>query len=257
VALSLATRFGARLTGLHVIPDPEVPPYFKPSVVHRIAGIYQKHAREAANAASLHFERATHDSGVDIAWRCVEGDMPRLLAEHARFADLLILGQADTENPPAMRAFLLPQDVVMNAGAPVLAVPIQMALREVGHCIVLAWDGSREATRAFRDALPLLQAADRVSLIAIDPSRQGHVQIGAMVQYMVEHLAQHGVQVEAAAVPSAGKNAIDVLLSHTASVGADLLVMGAFGHPRVIEFLTGGTTYNLLYRTAVPVFMSH
>ena len=80
VALSLAARFEAQLTGLHVIPDPEVPPYFKPSVVEKIAGIYEEHAREAAKVASLHFNRATQDSGIAVIWRCVEGNIARLLA---------------------------------------------------------------------------------------------------------------------------------------------------------------------------------
>jgi nucleotide-binding universal stress UspA family protein len=257
VALSLAARFEAQLTGLHVIPDPEVPPYFKPSVVEKIAGIYEEHAREAAKVASLHFNRATQDSGIAVIWRCVEGNIARLLAEHARFADLLILGQADTENPPNMRAFPLPHDVVMNAGTPVLAIPVQTAVREVGRRVLLAWDGSREATRAFRDAMPLLLAADQIFLIAIDPSHQGHVRIGALVPYMVEHLARHNIHVEVATVRSGAENTIDLLLSHASQIGADLIVMGAFGHLRLKEFIIGGTTYDLLNRTTISVLMSH
>jgi nucleotide-binding universal stress UspA family protein len=127
LGISLSRRFGARLSGLHVTPNPDVPPYFKPSAVARIAKIYREGAREAAVVAEANFREATKDIDIVTAWQSVEGDIARVLAERARFADLLLVRQQDTENPPTIAAFSIPEKVVVDAGrrflSCLLAVP--------------------------------------------------------------------------------------------------------------------------------------
>lgn len=255
LGLTLARRFGARLSGLHVIPNPDVPPYFKPSAVERIAEIYAENAREAANLAEVLFLEEMKDAGAATAWECVAGDMPELIAERARFADLLVLGQFDTENPPTISAFLLPAKIVFGAAVPILVVPNAGTFSDIGRQILVTWDGSRESARAIRDAMPLLQAAERVSLLAIDPLRQGHIQGGANAPGLVAHLARHGIDAEAVEMTSA-EGVATTILQHASRVGADLLVMGAYGHSRILEFVLGGTTPDLLERTTIPVLVS-
>jgi nucleotide-binding universal stress UspA family protein len=257
LGISLARRFGARMSGLHVTPDPDVPPYFKPSAVARIAKIYREGARDAALLAEAHFREATKEIDIVANWQSVEGDIARVLSERARFADLLLVGQQDTENPPTIAAFSTPEKVVVDAGAPILVVPIRGTFDNFGRHILVGWDGSREAARAVRDAMPLLKAAERVSLLAVDPDRQGHVNPTANADEAAAHLARHGVPTEPREVPSAGESVTNVLLAQVTSLGADLLVMGAFGHPRLLEFWLGGTTQDLLSRATVPVLMSH
>lgn len=256
LGLSLARRFAGRLSGLHVIPDPDVPPYFKPSAIERIAEIYAENAREAADRAEILFREETKDSSPDAAWECLSGDMPERIAERARFSDLLVLGQFDTENPHGISAFLLPAKVVFGAASPILVVPNARTSGELGKCIVATWDGSREAARAIRDAMPLLKGAEQVLLLAIDPSRQGHAHDGADAPQLVAHLGRHGVQAAIEEVSSTGKTVTDALLACTAELGADLMVMGAYGHSRVVEFIFGGTTQELLEKTNIPVLMS-
>ena len=257
LGLALARRFGARLSGLHIVPDPDVPLYFKPSAVERIAEIYRESARQAAVLAEANFRDATKGIDIVTVWASVQGNMAQQLAERARFADLLLLGQSDTENPPTISAFSLPEKVVVDAGTPILVVPTQSAFDDIGRHVLVTWDGSREAARAIHDALPLLQTAQRVSLLAVDPNRQGHVHSTANAAEMAAHLARHGVPTEPTEISSAKKSVTDVLLAHVTNVGADLLVMGAYGHPRLLEFVLGGTTQALLERAAVPILMSH
>jgi nucleotide-binding universal stress UspA family protein len=257
LGISLARRFGARLSGLHVIPDPDVPPYFKPSAVARIAKIYRQSAREAAVLAETHFREAIKDIDVVAVWQSLEGEITGVLAERARFSDLLVLGQYDTENPPSISAFTTPERVVVDAGTPVLVVPTRGSFDGAGRHVLLAWDGSRESARAFRDAMPLLQAAERVSLLAIDPDRQGHMHPDANPAELVAHLARHGVSVKATEFSVGERNVTDILLVQAAQLHADLLVMGAYGHPRLLEFWLGGTTHDLLERAPIPVLMSH
>jgi nucleotide-binding universal stress UspA family protein len=257
LGISLARRFGARLCGLHVTPDPDVPPYFKPSAVARIAKLYRESAREAAVLAEAHFREAIKGLDVDAAWQSIEGDIAGVLAERARFSDLLVLGQHDTENPPTIAAFTTPERVVVDAGTPILVVPTRGSFDDMGRHVLMAWDGSRESARALRDAMPLLRAAERVSLLAIDPNRQGHMHPDANLAEVMAHLARHGVPAKTTEVSFGEKNVTNILLVQAAQLRADLLVMGAYGHPRLLEFWLGGTTQDLLNRAPIPVLMSH
>jgi nucleotide-binding universal stress UspA family protein len=256
LALSLARRFDARLTGLHVIPPPHVPPYFKPSAVARIGKLYAESAREAAARAEVLFHEETERAGKKGEWECVDGELAERIAERARFADLLILGQFDTENPPALSAFLLPAKVVFDAASPILVVPNAETSSDVGKRVVAAWDGSCEAARAIRDGMPLLRVAEQVSLLAIDPVRREHIQDGPDAPQLAAHLVRHGVQVEITETSSGTNDVPAALLAHAAEFGADLLVMGAYGHSRIWEFVAGGTTHDLLERTTIPVLIS-
>jgi nucleotide-binding universal stress UspA family protein len=256
LGLTLARRFGARLSGLHVIPEPDVPPYFKPNVVKRIATIYAKNARVAAGLAETLFLQETKDASADTAWECISGDMEEMIGERARFADLLVLGQFDTENPPTISAFLLPAKVVFDASAPILVMPNSGSFSDVGRHPLVTWDGSREAARAIRDAMPLLREAERVSVLAIDPLGQGHMHDGAHIAALVAHLGRHGIRAETREALPAHEGVARSLLTHANLLGADLLVMGAYGHSRIWEFLVGGTTQDLLEKTTIPVLMS-
>jgi nucleotide-binding universal stress UspA family protein len=123
--------------------------------------------------------------------------------------------------------------------------------------VVIAWNSAREAARAVHDAMPLLIAAEAVTVLTIDPREgpQGHGELpGADISL---HLARHGVKAQVERTVSADLPVGEVLLSRLADLGADLLVMGAYGHSRMRELLLGGATRSLLQSMTVPVLMSH
>jgi nucleotide-binding universal stress UspA family protein len=256
LALALAKRSDATVTGLHVIPEPGVPPYFKPSVVERIAEIYAENAREAADLAEALFHEETQRTTVKTAWECTEGDMDKTIGERARLSDLLVLGQFDTENPPTISAFLLPAKVVFEAAAPILVVPNHGSFGDVGRLPLIAWDGSREAARAVGDAMPLLETAERVSVLAIEPLRHGHTDERAQTTALLTHLSRHAISARRKEMAADSKGVTANLLEHAVAVAADLLIMGAYGHSPIWEFMVGGTTQDLLERTTIPVLMS-
>jgi nucleotide-binding universal stress UspA family protein len=123
--------------------------------------------------------------------------------------------------------------------------------------VLIGWNASREATRAVSDAMPLLSAADVVTVLTID-AREGPDAHGELPGADISlHLTRHGVKAEIERTVSAGIPVGDVLLSRAADLGADLLVIGAYGHSRVRELLLGGATRSILHSMTLPVLMSH
>jgi nucleotide-binding universal stress UspA family protein len=143
-------------------------------------------------------------------------------------------------------------------GRPVLFVPTDEPSRTLGRHIVVAWNSSRPAPRSLNDALPLIERADRTTILMINPSGfiEGHE--GPPGEQMLEHLKRHGATVDAVRIEGVTRGAIAARLqSEALALGADLIVAGAFGHPRLWEKMLGGVTNDLIGHMNLPVFMSH
>jgi len=222
-------------------------------------------------AQQVQMARAQADSALDLfkerarlaGWGSVEtvassGDAFSALSLHARYNDLVVIGQHDPDEDytqwPDAAAF--PELVAMGVGRPVLVVPYAGNFSKVGEHVLVAWDASREATRALTDALPLLKRARRVTVMAVNPEKAHRhgAEPGADIALF---LARHGVKVEATAQSSGGLDVGNFLLSRIADLDVDLLVMGAYGHARLRELMLGGVTQTILSSMTVPVLFSH
>jgi nucleotide-binding universal stress UspA family protein len=137
----------------------------------------------------------------------------------------------------------------------VLVVPRYGTFDTVGERVLVAWNGSREATRAVHDALPILKLATKVTVLSIDPERDTGDRIPSAD--IALHLARHGVAAEGTSTVGLDISVGDLLLSRAADLGADLIVMGAYGHSRMRELVLGGATRHILQHMTVPVLMSH
>ena len=206
-----------------------------------------------ANAALARFEAlAGAVDGLSFERRLVDDDAAGGLALQARYADLVVLSQFDPADPLARTDPDLPAYVMLNSAGPVLMVPTIGAPADAGSHVLVAWDDSLQASRAVANAMPLLRRAANVTLAVFNPEAEGRL-AGADIAL---HLARHGVNV----VVRREDGAADVgsaLLSLAADVGADLLVMGGYGHTRLREVLLGGVTQTVLKSMTIPVLMSH
>ena len=172
----------------------------------------------------------------------------------ARYADLVVVGQADPE--PTATPSDLPETVALATGRPVLVVP-HIGAKPPGKTVLLCWNASREAARAAADALPFLKAAQKVIVLVVNPkvSAAGHgAEPGADA---AAWLARHGVKVTVQRDVAPDADAGAVILSRAADLGADLIVMGIYGHSRLREMVLGGASRTLLGSMTVPVLMSH
>jgi nucleotide-binding universal stress UspA family protein len=260
LAAALAERFAAHLVALHPLPIPQAPRhlgYFDPTLLNPFFAEMRERAQDAAGKLREQFEHATRLRGVAAEWRMVPEGPEADAALHARYADMVILGQIDPDRAEAEIIRPRPEQVALASGCPILVVPYAGHFATVGRRIVIGWNATREAARAVSDAMPLLAAAEVVTVLTIDPHEgpHGHGELpGADIAL---HLARHGVKAEIERTVSAGLPVGEVLLSRAADLAADLLVMGAYGHSRVRELLLGGATRSLLRSMTVPVLMSH
>jgi nucleotide-binding universal stress UspA family protein len=173
---------------------------------------------------------------------------------HARFHDLVIIGQTNPDDSHAIGAGFV-SDVVLGAGRPVLVIPYIGPHPTLGRQVLVAWDGSREATRAMHDALPLLAAAERVLMLTINNEDSTEAESSGVA--MCGRLVQRGIAATTQHLPLDAVNVGDLLLDRAADEGFDLIVMGAYGHTRLREIVLGGTTRQLLNHMTVPVLLSH
>ncbi|TVR78844.1 MAG: universal stress protein [Rhodospirillales bacterium] len=256
-AIALAAAHDAHLVGLYVLSRPHIPGFIRT----QIPPVLLKHQEEAlgtsARQAEEHFNDAVRRAGVKGEWRCVDGDPEPVLSLHARYCDLCVVGQRDPEGEDATMDPAMPDRLILTVGRPVLVVPKVGDYPVIGKRVLVAWDASRLATRAVNDALPILTAADHVSVLAVNPrgGEDGHGDIPSADICL--HLARHGIKAEAEHVYADDVDVGAMLLSTLAAEGADLLVMGAYGHTRWRELVLGGATRHILEHMTVPVLMSH
>ena len=145
----------------------------------------------------------------------------------------------------------------LAAGSPVLAVPEACTPTLPPKRVVVAWKPTREATRAIRDALPLLRAAESVDVVVIDPRTGEGAHGDEPGADIAAHLARHGVRVNVVSRPSMNFSVAYALLDHARAIGADLLVAGGYGRSRFRELLLGGATRELMQTTHIPILFAH
>lgn len=248
-AAALAVRHDAHLTGLFVYE----PAYYRyPLAYPQIMDIDAEAARgedEATRAVRDAFHAACRSEGVEKhEWRFVRGEMLATLALHARYADAVVLPQGE-----------LAARLAITAPRPVIAVPDAALSGAAGRRVLLAWNATREATRAATAALPVMVLADQVSVLAVDAQgglwREHGEEPGVDIAL---YLARHGVEARVCQVDSDPEGIAGTLITEALEMDADLLCMGAYGHSRLRELVLGGVTQDLLAGPLpLPVLLAH
>ncbi len=231
LAADLARRFGAELIGTGLAEDD-----------------LETGDGEAMAPAEALF-RAALSGGLSGDWRPAGGIEESFIADQARTADLVVLGQRD----PGGTAGVSPEGVIVACGRPVIVVPCTAPSERVGGTVLVAWNGSREAVHAVRMALPLLVRADRVVVLSVNPPAAEDW--GG--RGLAHDLVRQGAPATAETVTPEGRSPAEGLRACAAEMGADLIVMGAFRRSPLRETLLGGTTDAMLRSMDVPVLMAH
>jgi nucleotide-binding universal stress UspA family protein len=258
VALEIGVQFGAHvacLYALSTVPEPSGAAYLEARQF--VLEARQRMHTEMLAEARRGYEECLRRTGFEKSeWRETKADALGAVALHARYADLVVIGQQDADAAGGVNADF-ERSLPLAAGRPVLVVPYAFEHRPVGRHVLVAWNASREAARAVTDALPFLKRASHVHVVSFRPeiSARAHgEEPGADVAL---YLARHGVKVTVSQFDVPEPDVGNQLLSRAFDLSADLIVMGAWGHSRLREFVLGGVTRTLLESMTVPVLMSH
>ncbi len=253
-AVSVAAALGAHIAALSCATRVQLPGhYISVSLVDGViageAGKSRKNAEELLAA----FDAAADKAGIlheTILEKCLTVDVPDILVEYARLRDLTILPMPEDSDQWYAEA------IIFGSGRPTLILPEKTKRRpfQLGT-VAVAWDFSRAAARAVADALPILELAKQVRIVTVvNEKALGSKRSG---EELAKNLARHGIDVVLDNVDAKGDTIGAVLESYTSSQGADMLVMGAYGHSRLREFVLGGATRSMLSKPSLPILLSH
>ncbi len=257
-AVALSAALGARISAIACQVKIQVPGSVLGHTVGDIPAMIGAEAKKSAmNAEKLlaAFEDGAQRSGVfqeRILETCLTSEVPGVLVDYARLRDLTIVPVPERDHVGSWYA----EAIIFGSGLPTMILPEARRRPDFAlNTVIVAWDFGRTAARAVADALPLLEKSKRVFVLTvtnekvIDTKRSG--------AELAKHLARHGVNVTLDVVDAGGRSIGEAIKSHVASRNGDLLVMGAYGHSRLREFILGGATKSMLARPPVPIFLSH
>lgn len=258
-AAKLAVSQNAHLTGLYVVSPPDVPEFIRPYLTDDILHRQHKALDEMAEDAHGKFAAACGANGVPCDFRVLHGDLAANLTRQVRYYDLAVLGQRDPHEELQPGSREVPDQIVMSSGRPVMVVPHAGHAGTVGRNILVCWDASRLATRAVSDTLPLLVAAERVTVLVVDTHNGDGIRLAEVTgANITRHLTRHGVTAAPRQVSAnGGRHVGETVLAEAAGLGADCIVMGAWGHTRWQEVLLGGLTRFMMTHMTLPVIMTH
>lgn len=254
IAAGLARAFDARLIGLGaemIEPVTMVDPYSG----QLIAEMYQQLSRQVA--ADLENAEATFRrdaAGADAEWRTVSSTPVNAIARTARAADLIVMTATEAKGSDVYHA-APPAEVVLTAGRPVLVAPVG-----AGHLqarkVVVAWKETREARRAVADAMPFLVRAEEVVVQSVCGEDEVEAAEACALD-VAAWLRRHGAPARANVTTAPDASVADELNAEAEAIGADLIVAGAYGHSRTVEWALGGATWRLLQAPQRYLLLSH
>lgn len=188
----------------------------------------------------------------DVAWtvQSAVGDIAGCLSDRVALADLVVLNTMFPGFPHGAADAIV--SAVIHSGRPVLAVPREARSLAMGGVAMVAWDGSEAADAALRAAIPLLALAGEVQVVSIGRDDGRHPP-----ELAAAYLSRQGIMAEVVGIPGHAGRAADQLLAHVCARRPSLVVMGGFGHPRLMEALFGGVTRKLLENSPAPLFLAH
>lgn len=256
---ALARQCDAHLAAAFLTPLPDEPLAYEPTVVAGVWAELLGRARQEAEAERKRVEARLKQFERDCELRSAEAlsrDLGRVAAVHARYADVAIMTRP-SEGPGVELREEIIEGVLFHSGRPALIAPPNWKGGTIGKRVVVAWDASREATRALSEAQALMGGAEQITVVTVDakPKMFGHGdQPGANI---AAHLSRRGLPADVRNVDSMGRSASLAILEEANLLNADLVVMGGYAHSRLRELVFGGATRELLRGATVPLLMAH
>ena len=255
-AVSLGEVFEAHVLGIAVSYEPVIPGTVMGGIPPEIIESQRVESNTKARTAIDRFEKAAKRAGISSETRTISASISGAADQIGRIGrrfDLVVVGQPFPRK--SMPDEVVDEGVLFETGRPVIFVPFIHKGGVKLERIIICWNGTRVSARAAADSLPLLKKAKQVEIVIISdkPGKQDELpgaDLGA-------HLARHGFKVDVKRITSPDVDVASTILSYAADSGADMIIMGGYGHSRLREFVLGGATRAMFESMTVPVLMSH
>ena len=258
-AVAFAAAVGARISAIACEVKIQAPGNVLAGALLDVAALVAAEAKKSSTNAKVlltAFQDAAEKRGVfqdRILERCLTSEAPGVLVEYARLRDLTIVPVPVGDYFDQWYA----EAIIFGSGHPTLVLP--HTRKRAGafalDVVAIAWDFSRPAARAVADALPLLEKAKKVHVLTV--ANEKVIESRRPTTEFAKYLGRHDVDVVLDTVDAADRRIGDILESYVTSCNADMLVMGAYGHSRIREFILGGATKSMLSRPPLPILLSH
>jgi nucleotide-binding universal stress UspA family protein len=258
-AIALAKRQDARVRGIALALKSTISTYVGIDIPSSLTEAQQEIVKKASESALAKFEKAASDAGVGYTGeivQCSATKAPARLSFYARHADICFVGQPNPDEGGVGFQESLLEGVLFASGRPVYIVPYIGRPNVKIRRAVVAWDGGKKAVRAVNDAIPLLQGRSEAIVLVINPEKRRSAHGDKPGHDIAAHLERHGIKARVDQQTFPDISADTVILNYLADSGADLLIMGAYGHSRLREKAFGGVTNTILHQMTTPVLMS-
>ena len=253
-AAALARRLSAHVTALYATAPAQMPA----AITGRGAsaayiGEAMAIAREKADQFRALVADSSRQEGVEMEMHVVDGEPIEVIKAESRFADIALVGQNPAMTVDDVVSLHPMEELPLMAACPCLVLPHgRPAPASIGRRALIGWKNSHTTARALHAAVPLLESADSAVLLAI-----GKAGADPSAEAAATFLRRHGIPVEVRVQKGDGDGAGATLLATAASIDADLLVMGAYGHTRWREMIFGGVTAHVCRHMTLPVLQAH
>lgn len=258
-AIALAKPHGAHVVGLHLQASyypayGEVAIAMPPDVIEQMRQPLRERAQKLKESFNAHMAEA----GVSAEWRSGTSEysaLPSRIVDEAVSADLVLCPKVEAGEVD-VTTLDLPERLILEGGRPVLVIP-GAAHNIPPKRVLIAWNNSPQSARAVFDALDLMSEATAVTVLTIADDEDARKEAEETAGKLTASLERHGIEAKIDAVAASHTSASDYLMERLKEDGADLLVMGCYGHSRFRELVFGGVTRTMLAGVNVPTLMSH
>ena len=259
-AIALAQRHQAHVIGLHLEASyypayGEVAIAVPPDVIEQM----RQPLRERAQKLEETFNSRMKEAGISAEWRSGSSEyssLPKRIVQEAVSADLVLCPQVKPESVD-VTTLDLPERLILESGRPVFVMPPDKSAPIPAKRVLIAWNNSPQAARAVFDSLALMKDADAITILTLAGNADARREAEEHAGKLAANLGRHGLKAKVEAVDTGSRSASDTIMARLEDDGADMLVMGCYGHSRFRELVFGGVTRDMLAGVKVPTLMSH
>lgn len=258
-SVMVAEQYDAHLIGVHVAQEVEMHSTISPYISGDLLDRLTENMREESEEFAKIFKSCTAGRPVVSEWRPVTARADAIseaIIEHALPTDLIIMAQPSDRNN-AQDQHELHRKLILGAGRPILVMPLYGTFDSIGDKVILAWNGTRESARAAHDAVPFMLNASEVVILGVEGKNASENDLRVYGHDLAVSLARHGIKSNVTNYRKGDIAISDELLNAVSDRGADLIVMGAYGHSRVYDFVLGAATSGILAHMTVPTLFAH